>query len=319
MAKSKSQNKRQTRDNAKSVTPSNSGSNSKPQPQTRSRSQLQASLTSPTPSLKERLQQTINEANNLENPLASIPSSFLKIHLKNKNCAINNAGYNGAIDNTDTIRIIYLKPPLPSNILNQCLQLFQINMAEMYRASSWGLDMEEKKKEFSHSKARFLVALSYGESSGSDKLMTATTRPEITAQEKCNGDVDLRAANLVGFIHYRHEFDNEDDEEEEVEYGNIPPLPPTVCQTYLYELQITPTLQKCGLGHRLMTVLELSSLQSKMSKVVLTVFKTNEPAMKFYLKKLKGYAIDEMSPSNFANGEECDYEILSKYLAKNRI
>ena len=38
--------------------------------------------------------------------------------------------------------------------------------------------------------------------------------------------------------------------------------------------------------------------------------------MKFYLEKLKGYGIDECSPSNFegVENENAEYEILSKCL-----
>ena len=48
----------------------------------------------------------------------------------------------------------------------------------------------------------------------------------------------------------------------------------------------------------------------EMKKVILTVFKCNSGAMRFYLERLKGYHVDECSPSNF--GEDVDYEILSK-------
>lgn len=325
MAKSKRQNTRETRSNTKSSTPSNYGSNSKSRPQTRSRSRLQTASTSSCTSLQERLQQTIDEANNLENPLASIPNGLLTINLKNCIGAKINVGCSSVVDKSSAVKIIHLKSPIPSNILNQCLQLFQINMAEMYRASSWGLDMEGKKEEFSHPNARFLVAMlecasesSYAAKTSGSGRPIRTPSSETSLSKKGYWDVDLDAANLVGFIHYRHEFDNQyNDEEQEKGHNNTPSLPPTLCQTYLYELQIKPTLQKCGLGHRLMTVLELSSRQSKMSKVVLTVFKTNQRAMNFYLEKLKGYGVDEMSPSNFVNGDECDYEILSKVLAKN--
>jgi hypothetical protein len=53
-----------------------------------------------------------------------------------------------------------------------------------------------------------------------------------------------------------------------------------------------------------------------MYKIILTVFKCNRGAMKFYLEKLKGYEIDECSPSNFegVENENAEYEILSKCL-----
>ncbi len=45
---------------------------------------------------------------------------------------------------------------------------------------------------------------------------------------------------------------------------------------------------------------------------MLTVFKENESAMRFYEKRK--YGVDECSPSNFEGQEDCSYEILSKGL-----
>ena len=63
--------------------------------------------------------------------------------------------------------------------MNDCLSLFETNMGEMYRNSSWGLDMKEKSAELRHDKARFLFAI----------------------------DDDER---LAGFIHFRFEYDDEE-------------------------------------------------------------------------------------------------------------
>lgn len=62
---------------------------------------------------------------------------------------------------------------------SDCLILFENNMGEMYRNSSWGLDMEEKSAELKHDKARFLFAI----------------------------DNDER---LAGFVHFRFEYDDEE-------------------------------------------------------------------------------------------------------------
>ena len=40
--------------------------------------------------------------------------------------------------------------------LDDCSKLFQANMTDLYKQSSWGLDLEDKKEELSHSKARFV-------------------------------------------------------------------------------------------------------------------------------------------------------------------
>mmetsp|Transcript_17059 Transcript_17059/g.38962 ORF Transcript_17059/g.38962 Transcript_17059/m.38962 type:complete len:223 (+) Transcript_17059:122-790(+) len=60
-----------------------------------------------------------------------------------------------------------------------CLALFETNMGEMYKNSSWGLDMEQKSAELRHDKARFLFAIDYEET-------------------------------LAGFVHFRFEYDDEE-------------------------------------------------------------------------------------------------------------
>ena len=68
---------------------------------------------------------------------------------------------------------------LSENQLQECLALFERNMGDMYRKSSWGLNMEEKKEEFQHDKARFLLLQSDDE-------------------------------NLAGFVHFRFDYDDEE-------------------------------------------------------------------------------------------------------------
>ncbi|XP_071962964.1 N-alpha-acetyltransferase 40-like [Antedon mediterranea] len=109
----------------------------------------------------------------------------------------------------------------------------------------------------------------------------------------------LLAKNLdgdyVGFSHFR--FDMDFDEE----------------VLYCYEIQLERKVQRKGLGKFMMQILELMANKTKMSKVVLTVFKENRVANKFYLETLK-YAVDETSPSVFdpMSPDLYDYEILSK-------
>mmetsp|Transcript_64 Transcript_64/g.162 ORF Transcript_64/g.162 Transcript_64/m.162 type:complete len:225 (+) Transcript_64:81-755(+) len=61
----------------------------------------------------------------------------------------------------------------------QILDLFERNMGEMYKNSSWGLDLEEKSAELRDDKARFLLVLD--------------------DEEK-----------LAGFINFRFEYDDEE-------------------------------------------------------------------------------------------------------------
>lgn len=45
---------------------------------------------------------------------------------------------------------------------DQCMKIFKENMAEMYEASSWGLDLENKRSELGHRLARFLLVTQDG-------------------------------------------------------------------------------------------------------------------------------------------------------------
>jgi len=184
-------------------------------------------------------------------------------------------------------------------------------MGEMYKKSEWGLDMEEKRRELLHEDARFLIIIleddtadndaadaddnettnAAAANSSTDDIIKSTTSPKNPQQQQ-----------VIGFAHFRYEPDEDS------------PLSPI---TYLYELQISLTSN--GLGKTLMTLIELLSLQLHMTKVILTVFKCNTGAMKFYLTKLKGYDVDECSPSNFEGGDDVEYEILSKRIGHKRV
>ena len=62
----------------------------------------------------------------------------------------------------------------------------------------------------------------------------------------------------------------------------------------------------------MMKVLELMMLKSDLLKIMLTVFKHNDVASKFFKEVLR-YEIDETCPYDTVY-EQFDYEILSRYL-----
>jgi ribosomal protein S18 acetylase RimI-like enzyme len=93
---------------------------------------------------------------------------------------------------------------------------------------------------------------------------------------------------------------------------------------YVYELQVKSESRRLGLWKRLMILLEMIAMQTRMNKVMLTVFTFNQSALSFYRNKMK-YRIDPSSPSNFDKNvegqeeeeqESADYEILSKVIGK---
>jgi ribosomal protein S18 acetylase RimI-like enzyme len=147
--------------------------------------------------------------------------------------------------------------PVPNTLLDQCLNLFECNMGDQYRASSWGLDMDAKRQEFQDKKARFLVVTNSNADAGSEGHL------------------------LVAFVHFRFCYDDDDSPEETV--------------LYVYEIQVHDKFRRMGLGGRLMGLVESIAMAADLPKVMLTVFK-NSPALEFYMRKLS-YTIDKCSPS----------------------
>ncbi|ORZ14807.1 hypothetical protein BCR42DRAFT_58534 [Absidia repens] len=83
---------------------------------------------------------------------------------------------------------------------------------------------------------------------------------------------------------------------------------------YCYELQLVEAARNQGLGEYLMGLLFQIGHHWKMEKVMLTVFKDNKGAMRFYTKKI-GFKLDEISPGACLSPRKArkfDYEILSK-------
>lgn len=212
------------------------------------------------------LRKRLANANRCEDLLKGI--DYAKSFSFNTICGIHDQSVSSEGNNTPLRKSLEIVSAPSNQIaedrLNHCLILFENNMGEMYKNSSWGLDMEEKSAELKNNKARFLFAI----------------------------DNDER---LVGFIHFRFEYDDEES--------------PNCAVLYIYETQIESAYRRCGVGKRLMGIAERIAREQSMTKVVLTVFKKNHKAMTFYTKTL-GYDVDESSPSNFGE-HSVDYEILS--------
>ena len=66
----------------------------------------------------------------------------------------------------------------------------------------------------------------------------------------------------------------------------------------------------------MMKVLELLMMKSDLLKIMLTVFKHNEPATNFFKNVLK-YEIDETCPYDTVY-EQFDYEILSRFNTREK-
>ncbi|EGZ09905.1 hypothetical protein PHYSODRAFT_318403 [Phytophthora sojae] len=156
------------------------------------------------------------------------------------------------------------------------VSLFEGNMKTLYQASDWGYDPAAKRKELFEDEARYLLV--------HDESVTSTDSESV--------------APLVGFAHFRFVEDD----------GAL--------VLYLYEVQLASTAQRHGIGKFLMQLLLLVARKHGMELMVLTVFKSNTGAMKFYRERL-GFEIDETSPSACGDDSQ-DYEILSKSVVPNK-
>mmetsp|Transcript_5170 Transcript_5170/g.20625 ORF Transcript_5170/g.20625 Transcript_5170/m.20625 type:complete len:293 (+) Transcript_5170:214-1092(+) len=105
---------------------------------------------------------------------------------------------------------------------------------------------------------------------------------------------DEEADEIAAFCHFRFEFDDEDEPERPV--------------LYCYELQVHPNYQRKGLGRHLMGLLDALALRFGLPCTMLTVFKRNTAARRFY--EAIGYGLDATDPSLWGN--RASYHILSK-------
>jgi ribosomal protein S18 acetylase RimI-like enzyme len=85
---------------------------------------------------------------------------------------------------------------------------------------------------------------------------------------------------------------------------------------YIYEVHVSEHFRDCGLGRHLFSMVEHIGDVTGMDKAMLTVFKRNTHARRWY--DTRGYGVDEISPRprKLRGGRsiEPDYEILSKRL-----
>mmetsp|Transcript_29946 Transcript_29946/g.72329 ORF Transcript_29946/g.72329 Transcript_29946/m.72329 type:complete len:377 (+) Transcript_29946:167-1297(+) len=266
-----------------------------------------------------RFQTVVDEANACQDPLQLLPPSLRSVPVPSSSLASEESSASileGATDaaatsasNTTTATAAVRhyasssSSNLPPNILKQCLDLFRRNMGGMYEKSDWGLDMEKKEDELRHADAKFLVVVSSSPSESNDDAATRNGDGDDATTTGHDGTERRDAAPVViAFAHFRYEL------------LDVPAMP----ITYLYELQVHPKHRSLGLGRHLMTIIERLSAIMGMQKIMLTAFRSNRNAMRFYESRC-GYSVDESSPSNFndeEDAEECDYEILSKVVPK---
>jgi len=102
----------------------------------------------------------------------------------------------------------------------------------------------------------------------------------------------------VAFSHFRFDMDYDDE------------------VLYVYEIQVEKGFRRKGLGRFMVKVLELLMLKANMLKIMATLFKNDEPEVKFFKNCLK-FETDETSPvDDDIYHETFEYEIVSRFNLK---
>lgn len=152
---------------------------------------------------------------------------------------------------------------------NRMFEVLKANVQALFEKSTWGWHEAERHKELFHAMSRYVIVSK-------------------------SPDFSQLVENMVGFASYRFDWDDDDEPEHPV--------------LYLYELQVVEGHRSLGIGEHLMGMLKTIAEKTTMWKILLTCFKYNTGAMKFY--KRVGFGIDHNSPSQCGyHGES--YEILS--------
>ncbi|KAJ5543273.1 hypothetical protein N7535_005701 [Penicillium sp. DV-2018c] len=203
---------------------------------------------------------------------------------------------------------IYSSATISASDLEACLDLIEQTSSEDYAAAaSGGWSRTKKRKEMKLPDMKFLilrdVSKPCSDSSGTDAA--AEKRSQVTDRTASSGNSDevVQASdggspNVLGFLSFMVTY--EDGKE----------------VVYCYEIHLSPAARGRGLGRVLMDWMESIGRAVGLEKAMLTVFKSNNVARRFYERL--GYEVDEFSPRprRLRNGtiKEYGYLILSKML-----
>ncbi|KAJ3020373.1 UNVERIFIED_CONTAM: hypothetical protein HDU68_010218 [Siphonaria sp. JEL0065] len=206
---------------------------------------------------------------------------------------------------------------LPKPLLAFCFNLVKSNLYNLYiDAQDTGWSDRGKMKELSDVNGRYVIAF---------------RRPNEPSKFISHVDyIPLESDSPLGFLYYvccmEDSYDDVDggmngDGKAPVIYWYA-----ILLLLYVYdlipnaylnsmELQLTPEARNTGLGTTLMQIQEQTGKLLSLRKSMLTVFKKNEGAMRFY--KRLGYTPDNISPSMCMSEKRAgrySYEIMKKDL-----
>ncbi|BCR83993.1 N-terminal L-serine N(alpha)-acetyltransferase NAT4 [Aspergillus chevalieri] len=179
----------------------------------------------------------------------------------------------------DYVLGLYTAKTIPSTDFEACFGLIELTSSNAYNGSSMGWSPSKKRKEMKLPDMKYLIA-----------RRGARNSDNTSAKEP-----------ILGFLSFMVTY--EDGKE----------------VIYCYEIHLSPEAQGLGLGRQLMLTCEDIGQRVGLEKTMLTVFKSNTKAMRFYERC--GFEVDEYSPQprRLRNGtvKEPDYLILSKMLDNN--
>ncbi|KAL4979686.1 acyl-CoA N-acyltransferase [Aspergillus desertorum] len=186
---------------------------------------------------------------------------------------------------TDSYDIsIYTAATIPAAELASCFKLLELTSSNAYKNSSMGWSPSEKGKEMKLPDMKYMIL----------------RRGAADNDRGTEGDSSSSKSTwkFAGFLEFMATYEDG--------YEVL----------YCYEIHLTPEVQGQGLGKELLARFERIGRRIGLEKAMLTVFKSNGRAIKFYTRV--GYAEDENSPRprKLRNGtvKEADYLIMSRSL-----
>ncbi|OAT06134.1 GNAT family acetyltransferase Nat4 [Blastomyces gilchristii SLH14081] len=199
----------------------------------------------------------------------------------------------------DTYSIeIHSSSSIPKADLESCFLLVKLTSSEMYKHSTTGWSPSKKKNEMKLLDMRYMLLVRTTTPGSPQPPPTTATSERQKVLDKEVQTSQMGGRKLGGFLSFMVTY------EDEIEV------------LYCYEIHLAPELQHRGLGKILLGYYEEIGRNIGLQKTMLTVFKANGPAIRFYERL--GYAEDEFSPKpmRLRNGHirEYDYMILSKVI-----
>ncbi len=185
---------------------------------------------------------------------------------------------------------VYTASTIPATDLESCFKLIELTSSAAYKDSSMGWSASEKRKEMKLPDMKYMIL----------RRHTTTEIPNGYENVECD-DQSSGTGQFAGFVEFMVTYEDG--------YEVL----------YCYEIHLMPEVQSQGLGEELMERFERIGRVIGLEKAMLTVFKSNSRALKFYTRV--GYTEDESSPRprKLRNGtvKEADYMIMSKILRQN--